>query len=104
MSKIENPSEAYLSIKAGLEDAIAFAKGDTSRAKVHHIEVPEPNVAKIRTNSGLSQSAFAKSIGVSVATLRNWEQGRRRPQGPARVLLALIDKQPDIVQKSLAAS
>jgi putative transcriptional regulator len=103
MSKIDKPSEAYLSIKAGLEDAIAFAKGDTSRGTLHHVEIPEPNVAKIRIESGLSQTEFAKSIGVSVGTLRNWEQGRRRPQGPARVLLALIDKQPDIVQKSLLA-
>jgi putative transcriptional regulator len=48
------------------------------------------------------QTAFAKQIGVSVATLRNWEQGRRRPDGPARVLLALLAKDPDIVRRTLA--
>ena len=94
-------SEAYLSIKAGLEDAIAFAKGDTSRATLHHVEVPETNIASLRAKAGLSQSEFAKSIGVSVGTLRGWEQGRRKPAGAARVLLALIAKRPSIVQEEL---
>jgi putative transcriptional regulator len=51
--------------------------------------------------TGLSQAEFARSIGVKKATLVNWEQGRRRPDGPARVLLALIAKDPGIVQRVL---
>ena len=46
-------------------------------------------------------AAFAKSIGVALGTLKNWEQGRRRPEGAARVLLALIDKRPSIVMEEL---
>ena len=46
---------------------------------------------------------LARSIGVKKATLVNWEQGRRRPDGPARVLLALIAKDPGIVQRVLGA-
>ena len=94
-------SEAYLSIKRGLEEAIEFAKGKDTGAIVHHVEIPETNVASLRAKAGLSQSEFAKSIGVSVGTLRGWEQGRRKPAGAARVLLALIAKRPSLVQEEL---
>ena len=50
---------------------------------------------------GERSAAFARSIGVKKATLVNWEQGRRRPDGPARVLLALIAKEPGIVGRVL---
>jgi putative transcriptional regulator len=59
------------------------------------------DVASIRARTGLSQPAFAKRVGVPVATLRNWEQGHRKPQGPARVLLALLDRNPRIVEETL---
>ena len=95
-------SPAFLNIKAGLEDAIAFAQGDGSRGRVVQVEVPDTDIAGLRRRFGLSQASFAKSIGVNVSTLRNWEQGRRRPTGSARVLLALIAKRPDIVQTELA--
>ena len=90
---------AYERIRAGLEEALAFAEGKKTKSVVHNIEVPEPDVAAIRAQSGLSQNAFARSIGVAVGTLRGWEQGRRRPEGPARVLLALIAKRPSIVRE-----
>lgn len=60
------------------------------------------DVAAIRKRTGLSQTAFARQIGVPVATLRNWEQGRRCPDGPARVLLALLGKDPAIVARTLS--
>ncbi len=53
-----------------------------------------PSVAKIRGKTGLSQSEFARLIGVSVRTLQEWEQGRRAPSGPARTLLMMADKNP----------
>ena len=59
------------------------------------------DVVAIRKRTGLSQPAFAARIGVPVATLRNWEQGHRKPQGPARVLLALLDRNPRIVEETL---
>ena len=94
-------SNAYDKVMAGLGDARGYLKGERDGFAVHEIEVPEPDVAAIRSKTGLSQSAFAKSIGVAVGTLKNWEQRRRRPEGPARVLLALIDKRPSIVQDEL---
>lgn len=55
------------------------------------------DVRKIRKQYGLSQQKFAVLIGISVATLRNWEQGRRKPQGPARVLLHVAARHPEAV-------
>jgi putative transcriptional regulator len=59
------------------------------------------DVAAVRKKTGLSQAAFARRIGVQVSTIRNWEQGRRSPQGPARILLALLDRNPRIVEEAL---
>ena len=55
----------------------------------------ESEVKKIRARYGLSQEKFAILIGISTATLRNWEQGRRKPEGPARILLQVAAKHPD---------
>ena len=94
-------TKAFDSIKQGLNEALAHAGGADTGAVVHEIHVPEPDVAAIRAHSGLSQREFARSIGVALGTLQGWEQGRRRPEGPARVLLALIEKRPGLVQEEL---
>ena len=94
-------NKAEKSILRGLEEALAFAKGEATSARVHRIRIKTPDVAAIRAKSGLSQTQFAKSIGVALGTLQGWEQGRRRPLGPARVLLALIEKRPSIVREEL---
>ena len=57
----------------------------------------EPDARKIREVYGLSQEKFASLIGISVGTLRNWEQGRRNPEGPAKVLLRVAAKHPEAV-------
>ena len=61
----------------------------------------EPDVRKVRDRTGLSQSHFARLIGVSKRTLENWEQGRRRPTGPARVLLRIFAADPEHAIKAL---
>lgn len=94
-------TKAFDKIMAGLDDARAYLKGNRAGFTEHEIEVPHPDVVAIRSKTGLSQPAFARSIGIPVGTLKNWEQGRRRPEGPARVLLALIDRRPSIVQDEL---
>ncbi len=53
-----------------------------------------PSVASIREQTSLSQTAFARLIGVSVRTLQDWEQGRRAPSGPARTLLTIAHRNP----------
>lgn len=96
---------AYESIRQGLTEAIAFAEGKLPEGehgpRVHHVEVPAVDVAAIRASTGLSQGAFARSIGVAKGTLLNWEQGRRRPTGPAQVLLAMIARRPSLVGELL---
>jgi len=63
----------------------------------------DPDPKEIRKRLGLSQSRFAAIIGVSVRTLQNWEQGRRKPEGPAKALLRVVDKDPEAVFHALHA-
>lgn len=60
-------------------------------------KISDPDVKFIRKQYGLSQDKFAVLLGISVATLRNWEQGRRKPEGAARVLLCVAAKHPEAV-------
>jgi len=90
-------SEVYDSIMRGLTEAETHLKGEDVPGLVVHIPA-EIDVAAIRQTTGLSQAKFASWIGVSKRTVENWEQGRRVPQGPARVLLAIVRKEPDVVQ------
>ena len=56
---------------------------------------PASFVRQVRARCGLTQAAFAEKIEVPIETVRNWEQGKRSPRGPARALLKLIDNAPD---------
>ncbi len=90
----------------GLTDALAKPdeqlSSQTQPVSQSGVHVPDAtNVAATRRKTGLSQVVFASRIGVPVGTLRNWEQGHRSPQGPARVLLALLDRNPRIVEEIL---
>lgn len=76
---------------------ITFSETNNPIADRHHGEVPSVNVAAIRGRGSLSQSAFAASIGVAKGTVINWEQGRRQPSGPAKVLIALLAKKPNLL-------
>ena len=69
----------------------------------HITNVGPADVKAIRTRLGKSQSEFAMMIGVSIATLQNWEQGRRKPEGPARALLRIAAENPDAVSQALGA-
>ncbi|MCZ7625987.1 MAG: transcriptional regulator [Candidatus Methylomirabilota bacterium] len=60
----------------------------------HGRVITRPSVDAIREKTGLSQSRFARLLGVSVRTLQEWEQGRRAPSGAARTLLMIADKNP----------
>ena len=93
---------AFESIKQGLEEAKAFSKGQGADARVHEVSIPDIDVAEVRAKTGLSQADFARSIGVAKGTLLNWEHGRRTPNGPAQVLLALIARKPTVVQELLS--
>lgn len=63
---------------------------------------PEVDARAVREATGLTQEEFALRFGLDLATLRNWEQGRTRPDGPARVLLKVIEREPRAVEAALA--
>src|SRR6266446_3887642 len=88
-------------IIASLKEAIAWADGEPVRVRVTTVRVPTTNVRALRRKLGLSQSEFAAKFGFQAATLKNWEQGRTRPDGPARILLAVIARHPDAVEDTL---
>jgi len=60
------------------------------------------DVAALRRFTGLSQETFALALGISVHTLRNWEQGRRMPEGPALALLRIAARHPRVLRENLA--
>ena len=87
---------------AGLNEALAHARGELELPS-YTVTVPEwVDVAKLRRRLGLSQAAFASAFGLDVTALHAWEQGRRRPDRAARVLLAVIAKDPQAVLRALA--
>ncbi len=88
-------SKAFEEISAGLDDAIKHAKGQKSKVVIHKPETI--NVQAIRKKTGMSQQRFCATFGISLGTLRHWEQGLRSPRGPARVLLKVVDRDPEAV-------
>jgi putative transcriptional regulator len=89
------------SIIEGLKQAIAWTRGENDDVRVTLVHVPEVDVRQVRTKMGLSQAQFATKFGFPPATLRNWEQGRARPDASTRVLLAVIAKHPEAVEDVL---
>jgi putative transcriptional regulator len=89
------------SIIEGLNQAIAWTRGENDDVRVTLVHVPEVDVRQVRKKMGLSQAQFAAKFGFPPATLRNWEQGRARPDAPTRVLLAVIARHPEAVEDVL---
>jgi putative transcriptional regulator len=89
------------SIINGLKQAIAWTRGEDDNVRVTLVQAPEVDVREVRRKMGLSQAQFATRFGLPPATLRNWEQGRSRPDAPTRVLLAVIARHPEAVEDVL---
>jgi putative transcriptional regulator len=70
-------------------------------SRAFHID--DPSVTAIRCHLGFTQRQFAALLGISAATLKNWEQGRRKPEGAARVLLCVAAKFPEAVLETVRA-
>jgi len=93
-------SKTFDSIKQGLDEALEFSESKKTKAVVHKFEPVD--VKNIRAQVGMSQNEFASAFGISVSTLRHWERGDRKPQGPALVLLNVVAKAPKAVLKALS--
>lgn len=94
----------YDSLKAGLEDAVAFINGDQSRGRILSRESYIPNykaedVARARKDLNMSQKTLACALGVSTRTVEAWEAGKNEPSGAARNLLFLIDNDHTLVDR-----
>ena len=90
-------------IISGMRQAVAYAKGEAVNVRESVIRTPaEVDVKAIRDRLGFTQQQFARQFGFSVGSIRNWEQGHRLPEGPARVLLKVIDKKADAVLEALS--
>ena len=87
--------ELFNELLESVREGGSILRGEKRPARTFSME--KPDVQQIRANYHLSQSEFATLLGISRATLQNWEQGRRIPQGPARVLLQVASKHPDAV-------
>ncbi|MCP4398672.1 MAG: type II toxin-antitoxin system MqsA family antitoxin [bacterium] len=89
-------------ILEGLEDALDYAKGTREGQRAHHVAVLQDiDVRAVRQHLHMSQQEFAENFGFSIHSIRNWEQGKRHPQGPARILLTVIARNPQAVQHAL---
>ena len=77
------------------------ARGERAPSREFHVDAL--SIKELRSKTGLSQPKFAALLHVDVGTLRNWEQGRREPTGPAKALLMAISRDPTHVLKALAA-
>lgn len=87
--------ELFQELVSSVREGGAILRGEIQASRSFQVETPD--VRRIREDHGLTQAEFAHLLGISVGTLRNWEQGRRVPRGAARVLLKVAAKHPEIV-------
>lgn len=87
--------ELFTELVASVREGGKILRGETKPTRAFTVEAPD--VKEIRNNFKLTQDEFAALLGISVKTLRNWEQGRRVPEGAARVLLQVAAKHPEAI-------
>jgi putative transcriptional regulator len=92
-------SKAGQKVLRGLSEAVAHARGAPSKVVVH--APARVDVKAIRARTGLSQAAFAARYGFTLDSIQNWESQRREPTGAARLLLTVIDREPEAVERAL---
>ena len=87
--------DMFAELVASVKEGGAILRGEKEASRSFHLD--RLDIKRIRQGYKLTQAQFAAMLGISVRTLRNWEQGRRVPEGPAMVLLRLADKHPEAV-------
>lgn len=85
----------------GLRNALADARGEGRSSRRHVVPVAMPDVRAMREKLRITQAQLAEMFSVSQDTVRHWERGDRRPEGPARLLLRMIEREPDAVLRAL---
>lgn len=92
-------NELFKELLASIKKGGAIIRGDKKPSRAFNFD--QPDVQAIRYKYGLTQEKFAQMLSISVATLRNWEQGRRKPEGPAKVLLIIAAKYPKAIMDAV---
>jgi putative transcriptional regulator len=88
-------NELFAELVASVREGGAILRGNQPASRI--FTGPPPDIKNIRDGFGLTQVQFAALLGIRVRTLRNWEKGGRVPEGPARVLLQVAAKHPEVV-------
>jgi putative transcriptional regulator len=96
---IQMKKELFAELVESIKEGGKILRGHAKPKRAFKLD--EPDVRRIRRRLHLSQSEFSTLFGISPATLRNWEQSRRKPQGPARVLLRVAEKNPESVLEAI---
>ena len=93
------------SIKTGLEEAIAFSKGNLKNVKIDCVTITplrqysREDIKRIRIGKGMTQNFFAKTLGVSIKTIEAWEAGTSQPSGAASRLLELLERDSELFER-----
>jgi putative transcriptional regulator len=93
--------ELFHELLQSVKEAVAIERGGMKPSRKFEVKGAN-DVVRVRTRLGLSQTKFARLLGISEDTLQNWEQGRRKPTGSAKVLLKIAAKHPDIILEAAA--
>lgn len=91
--------DMFEELVASVKEAKDIMNGKKEASRRFYIE--EPNAKEIRQKLHLTQTQFATLLNISIHTLRNWEQGRRSPEGPAKVLLNVANNHPNILMEMI---
>ncbi len=89
-------NELFEQLTQSLREASKIRRNEVKPSRVFKID-PQNDIVKVRGKLRLSQTKFAEILGISASTLQNWEQGRREPTGPAKVLLRIASKHPQVL-------
>ena len=93
--------ELFEELLKSVQEAADIERGTMKPSRVFEVETAS-DVVRVRNKLGISQNKFARLLGISENTLQNWEQGRRKPTGPAKVLLKIAAKHPKVVLETAA--
>ena len=94
--------QAFEGIMQGLQEALAYTRGDKPAvARDVNVVVKPADIKTARKKTGMSRETFVRAFGLSPASLRKWENGERQPTGAARVLLTIISREPEAALRAI---
>jgi putative transcriptional regulator len=102
MSEKQPTSEFAEGLLEGLREAVAWKRGRLALETVNLDPMPAERVRAIRRKVAKSAREFERRFGIPAATMSNWEQGRRQPDPAARLLLLVLEREPDAVERAIA--